>query len=194
MLTLAAALGLAGVATATVLQITILGPGNVEITARVEIEVTDPTGIVFSGENSRDGEAILIARNLVPGESKAGFVTIRNKGLLTGRYTVEARDLVDHPGPNGGVLSSRIVITVDDVSAVPAKRIYSGPLASFGLRQAGIIRLNQTRTYRFVATMPPGGAPPSLTTGDNAFQSAESIVTFRWTGTECVLPCLLILG
>src|SRR4051812_44653640 len=66
--------------------------------------------------NSREGQAILVARGLTPGQSAEGTVTISNAGDAPGSTRLAPTDLVDVPGPGGELLSQRMVLEVTDAA------------------------------------------------------------------------------
>jgi hypothetical protein len=134
--------------------------------------------------NSSDGAAILTAAGMAPGDTRVGDVTISNTGDLAGAYALSQANLADTPGPAGGALSSALDVLVQDVTnpAAPAT-VYSGKLAAMGPRVLGTWAPGAARTYRFTVSLPDGGAPPSATTGDNAYQGSVVSVRYDWTAT-----------
>jgi hypothetical protein len=70
---------------------------------------------------------------------------------------------------------------------VPAT-VYTGPLAGLGTRALGRIEPGEARTYRFTATLPDGGVPPSALGGDNAYQGGSVRTTYVWTATAIDSP------
>ncbi|HEV2786865.1 MAG TPA: hypothetical protein VGV67_10780, partial [Solirubrobacteraceae bacterium] len=135
----------------------------------------------FRQLNSRAGLAIFIADELAPGAAVTGAVTVTNAGTLGGRFTLSAADVSDEPGVGAGQLSERLALAVVDVTAPGSpSTVYSGPLAAMPARPLGHLRAGEARTYRFTATLPDGGPPPSATGGDNAYAGSSTRVRFVW--------------
>jgi hypothetical protein len=61
--------------------------------------------------------------------------------------------------------------------------VFSGQLGALQSRALGNIAPGQSRTYRFTASLPDGGAPPSPTSGDNAYAGSSLTVRYLWTAT-----------
>lgn len=139
----------------------------------------------FEHVNSRDGQPVFTVAGLGPGGSASGDVTLRNTGTLAARFTLSAADVADVPGPNGGILSQRLLVTVTDVTA-PAEplTVYDGGLAAMTPRDAGVFAPGQSRSFRFVASLPDGGDPAGPAEGDNAFQAAQASVSYVWDAVE----------
>jgi len=133
--------------------------------------------------NSRDGQAIFQAQRLAPGRSVTGTVQLANSGSLTGALSVQQLDVVDQPGANGGKLSNKVTLNVQDVTGGGAVPVFAGQLAAFGTRALGNIAPGAARTYRFTASLPDSGAPPSPTSGDNAYKGSALAVRYSWTAT-----------
>jgi hypothetical protein len=141
----------------------------------------------FDHVNSRDGQPVFTVGGLGPGGSASGDVTLRNTGTLAARFTLSAADLSDVPGPNGGVLSQRLRLTVTDVTAAAEPlTLYDGALATMTPRDVGVFAPDQLRTFRFVASLPDGGDPAGSAEGDNVFQAAQASVSYVWDAVEHV--------
>lgn len=137
---------------------------------------SDPS---FAIANSRDGTAILTVPNLAPGHSAGGSVTVANEGTLPGTFAVSQLDLADAPGPGGGPISTRLELSVSDVTAPTPVSVYSGPMAGFASRELGYFAPGQARTFRFTVALPNGEALV-----DNLFAGSAATVGYRWTGTS----------
>jgi hypothetical protein len=147
----------------------------------VQVELVGGT---LSMSNSRDGAAIVTAAGMAPGHSRAGDVTISNTGDLTGSFALSMANLGDTPGPAGGALSTALDLLIQDVTnAAAPTTVYAGKLGAMGPRVLGDWAPGTSRTYRFTVSLPDGGAPPSPTTGDNAYQGSAMSVKFDWTAT-----------
>jgi hypothetical protein len=142
---------------------------------------------LVSGElhvtNSRDGQAIFQAQGLAPGRSVTGTVQLSNAGTLAGDLGFQQLDVQDQPGVNGGRLSDAVHLDVHDVTGGSIVPVFSGQLGALQSRALGSIAPGQSRTYRFTASLPDGGAPPSATSGDNAYVGSSLTVRYSWTAT-----------
>jgi spore coat-associated protein N len=150
---------------------------------------TEPHAVISqaSGElyvtNSRDGQAVFQAQGLAPGRSVTGTVQLSNAGSLAGDLGFEQLDVQDQPGVNGGRLSDAVHLDVEDVTGGNQVPVYAGQLGSLQSRALGNIAPSEARTYRFTASLPDGGAPPSPTAGDNAYSGSALTVRYSWTAT-----------
>ena len=108
---------------------------------------------------------------------------LSNAGTLAGALSVQQLDVVDQPGSNGGKLSNAVPLDVQDVTGGSAVPVFAGQLAAFGTRALGNIAPGAARTYRFTASLPDSGAPPSPTSGDNAYEGSALTVRYSWTAT-----------
>jgi spore coat-associated protein N len=133
--------------------------------------------------NSRDGQAIFQAEGLAPGRSVTGTVQLSNAGSLAGDLGFEQLAVQDQPGANGGRLSDAVHLDVDDVTGGSVIPVFAGQLGSLQNRALGNIAPGQARTYRFTASLPDGGAPPSPTGGDNAYAGSALTVRYSWKAT-----------
>jgi hypothetical protein len=142
---------------------------------------------MVSGElhvtNSRDGQAIFQAQGLAPGRSVTGTVQLSNTGSLAGDLGLQQLDVQDQPGANGGRLSDAVHLDVEDVTGGSAIPVFAGQVGALQSRALGSIAPGQARTYRFTASLPDGGAPPSPTGGDNAYAGSGLTVRYSWSAT-----------
>ena len=159
-------------------------PGEAEPPARPVVTASEASGSV-SLVNSLDGGAILSVTDLAPGQSTSGEVTITNAGSLTGAVTLESDALAELPGLGGGLLSERLELVVLEPGVGV---VYQGPYGGLDRRSLGSIAAGQGRRYRFTATLPDGGVPPSPSEGDNAYQGARLTSAFRWTAASAPTP------
>jgi hypothetical protein len=72
---------------------------------------------------------------------------------------------------------------VQDVTGGNVVPVFSGQLATLQSRALGNIAPGEVRTYRFTAWLPDGGAPPSPTSGDNAYAGSSMTARYSWTAT-----------
>lgn len=172
LLTLAAIVAISGCAVAT--------SSRVRDEPRAEISMV-------SGElhvtNSRDGQAIFQAQGLAPGRSVTGTVQLSNTGTLAGDLGLQQLDVQDQPGMNGGRLSDAVHLDVEDVTGGSAIPVFAGQVGALQSRALGSIAPGQARTYRFTASLPDHGAPPTPTGGDNAYAGSALTVRYSWTAT-----------
>jgi hypothetical protein len=130
--------------------------------------------------NSKEGKPVLVARNLVPGEMRSGSVTITNPASSQVRYQLRATNLRDTPGPNGGLLSRRLLLKIVEQSSRGSRLIFSDSLTRLDTVSLGVWRPGERRTYTFTARLPAGGTPPSPRTGDNVYQGSSARVDLLW--------------
>jgi hypothetical protein len=136
---------------------------------------------ILKQSNSKQGDAILTADRMVPGQVETGDVTIRNTGDVKGQFTLKGGTPTDTPGPNGGKLSSvlRIKVTEGRTTVVPEQSFARA--ISKGL---GTFAPDERHTYRFTVTFPDTGTPGSGQGGDNAFQGSKAVNTYTWIATS----------
>jgi hypothetical protein len=133
--------------------------------------------------NSRDGQAIFRAQGLAPGGSVSGTVQLSNDGALAGDIGLVQLEVQDHPGVNGGRLSDAVYLDVEDVTGGNAVPVFVGQLGALTSRSLGGISPGEARTYRFTASLPDGGPPPTPTGGDNAYAGSALTVRYSWKAT-----------
>jgi spore coat-associated protein N len=137
----------------------------------------------FQITNSRNGQAIFQAQGLSPGRSVSGTVQLSNTGTIAGDLGLEQLDVVDQPGMNGGLLSTAVQLDVQDITGGNLIPVFAGKLASLQTRTLGSIAPGAAHTYRFTASLPDGGTPPSPTGGDNAYAGSALSVRYSWKAT-----------
>jgi hypothetical protein len=158
------------------------------------LKLTDSNGSIVHS-NSRLGQFIFQASNVVPGGSTAGSVTIRNEDAIDGDFVLTESNLVDTQlGAGGASLAHQLNLRIEDVTDPAAPiTIYpidnpNGPtdnnLSDIGTLHVATLHPGESRTYKFTATFPDGGLPPSATTGDNAFKGTGMSTDFAWTSTS----------
>ena len=131
--------------------------------------------------SSREG-AVLRAASLAPGGKTTGTITLTASDKAPIAMTLSGTALRDSPGPNGGKLSTRLVLTVEDITNARApRRVYRGKLSGLGEQRLGRMAAGSHGIYRFTARFPDGGAPSSPSSGDNAYQGSAAEIDFRWT-------------
>ena len=127
--------------------------------------------------DSRGGQAIVSAARMGPGSSVSGTVTITNTGDAPGAVFLSKSGLSDTPGAGGGVLSSKLVLKVEELPALT--EVYRGSLGAMTERSLGTTAPGAQRTYRFTLTLPHG-------TGDNDYRDASASVNFDWGANTAV--------
>ena len=137
----------------------------------------------FAITNSLDGQAIFQAHGLAPGRSVTGTVQLSNPGTLAGDLGLRQLDVADQPGANGGLLSNAVHLDVKDITGGNLVPVFAGQLASLQNSALGKIAPGEARTYRFTASLPDGGPPPSPTGGDNAYAGSAMSVRYAWEAT-----------
>ena len=170
------ALAINAVLALTALGIAFAAPGG----DRPELELASAGGSLTL-DNSKEGEAILTAGAMRPGQQVRGSVQIANGGSIPGLLAVaRTADPSETPGLGGGKLSDRLDLRIVDVTqaSLPVT-LWTGKLAAMPVLGVGTLPAGGQRSYEFVATMPGG-------TADNAFQGASLSVGFTWTavGTD----------
>ncbi len=138
---------------------------------------TNARNVVTAGSmrqvNSAENAAIMGASDLVPGEVVEGTATIQNVGDAGADFSLTVQDLIDAPGPGGGLLSSRLHLEVFESDL--AQAVYSGPLAGLDV-SLGTWGVDEKRSYRFVVTLPSGSDEEA----DNQYQHSKVTATFTW--------------
>ncbi len=137
------------------------------------------TAGTLSQTNSMDGQVVLSATNLRPGQtSSTGSLTITGGGTVTGTYTISKASVVDTPVTPG--LSNALNIIIEDTTGTPVT-LYSGAISGFTSVLAGpagtTIAPGQTRSYRFSLYYPTANATATL-------QGASTTLTLQFTGVQ----------
>lgn len=134
----------------------------------------NPGNVTASGimemDNSADGQAILTAQDLLPGDSASGTVTVENVGDAGGDFTLSAGNLVDEPADPA--LSGVLTLTVTDGGTT----VYSGLLNAFAGADLGTWAAGESHTYTFTVTFDSASG--------NEYQGARSSVDFTWDATQ----------
>jgi hypothetical protein len=122
---------------------------------------------------------VLDARNMSPGDSAVGEVTVTNVGDQGGDMALGTSDLADSTA-RGGVLSQILQLSVLDVTPgrLPAV-VFTGRLADLHAALLGDFEQGDAHRYRFTVTY-PDGLDPAL---DDSLQGASTRVNFLWTAT-----------
>jgi hypothetical protein len=158
------------------------------------LKLTDSNGSIVHS-NTRDGNFIFQASNMVPGGSSSGTVVIKNEDAIDGDFVLTESSLVDtQPGLGGASLAHQLSLKIEDVTnpgspttiypiANPDGAV-DDKLADIGTLHVATLHPGESRTFKFTATFPDGGLPPSPTTGDNAFKGTAMSTGFTWASTS----------
>jgi hypothetical protein len=126
--------------------------------------------------NSRGNTAILSMKDMQPGDSVSGNVTIGNRSRTKAHFWLKKVRLRDQPGPLAGQLSRFLVLEVMQFRAPrPPRVLYRGPLADMPTLYLGKFRPRRRVTYMFTVSLPVRG--PAL---DSSIQQSGTSVGFRW--------------
>ncbi len=146
-------------------------------TSSARAAVGDATGPLIA--DSLTGGAVLDARNMGPGDSVTGEVTVTNVGDQGGDMALGTSDLADSTA-RGGVLSQILQLSVLDVT--PGRQpavVFTGRLADLQAALLGDFEQGDAHRYRFTVTY-PAGLDPAL---DDSLQGASTRVNFIWSAT-----------
>jgi len=133
------------------------------------------TAGTLSHVNSKDGQVVLSAGNLRPGQSLNGSLTITGGGDFSARYTISKVSLTDTPATPA--LSAALTLTIDDMTTGVAVQEWSGAVSTFSSVTVDTIAPGATRTYRFTLTYPTANAVPAL-------QGASMTLRLQFTGVQ----------
>ena len=124
-------------------------------TALADLTSLERLAELFGGQpllvNSKAGEYIVRGKNLVPGQIVRGRVRIKNKGKGVGVLYVRPRRPLDTPGPWGGELSQKLVLTIRRIDrSGNAHTVWKGHLSAMGKVRLAVLRPGAVRRYLFV--------------------------------------------
>ncbi|HJW75594.1 MAG TPA: hypothetical protein VJ787_07965 [Thermoleophilia bacterium] len=122
--------------------------------------------------NSRDGQAILAATDLRPGETRQGTCTITNSGPVAFSLQVLNAGVTDSNTPP---LSGALTLTIYD--AVSGAQLWTGVWNTFSSISLGTFAPGQAHDYRFSLTFPATNAVPAL-------QRAQATMLVRFQGVS----------
>lgn len=137
-------------------------------------------GNLFSGGtllllNTRDGQLVVAATALLPGQTARGTLTLTNAGTVAGEASVDGVGLTDVPG--APALSAAVTVAFTDVAS--GTLLWSGPMADLTTVAASLGTLDpgESREYEIAVTYPAAVADPGL-------QGAEATLTLRFSGAS----------
>jgi spore coat-associated protein N len=123
--------------------------------------------------------AIFSATNMKPGDSTTGTVAVTNTGDVAGDFSLALSGITNTPGPNGGNLSGRLNLHVEDITGA-AVDVYDGVVSGYGATKALTSNWagGASRTYRFTVSWPTGLA------NDNNYQGSQLEMDFDWSAVQ----------
>jgi Ca2+-binding RTX toxin-like protein len=132
--------------------------------------------------NSRQGQAVLNAANMAPGEAVSGMVSLQSKGTASAALALFSANLTSPPGPGGGSLAGALQLRIQDQTG-GGGTVFSGTLDSLSAVALGGIGKGQRRTYLITASLPAEIG--------NEYAAASAKVDFVWNATvlNSKLPC-----
>ncbi len=134
----------------------------------------NPGNLASSGvmtiDNDREGEAILTAERLLPGESGEGTVSVTNVGDADGDFTLRASSLADDPADPA--FSEVLTLTITE----GGDSVYDGPLADIDTVDLGTWAADEEHTYTFTVTFDVDS--------ENEYQGASTTLDFAWDATQ----------
>ena len=131
----------------------------------------------LSHVNSKNGQVVLNAANLRPGQSQNGSLTITGGGDCSAGYTISKVSLTDTPA--SPALSAALTLTIDDMTTGAAVPEWSGAASTFSSVTIDTIApgAGAMRTYRFTLSYPTAKAVPAL-------QGASMTLRLQFTGVQ----------
>jgi hypothetical protein len=107
----------------------------------------------FGHVNNRNGQVMLTASGLEPGDTSVGTMTLTGTGSLAGAYTLTPSSLTDVPA--APPLSGTLTLTIEDVTGTP-ETLYDDTVAEFDEADLGVIAPGPPHSYRFTIEYPEG--------------------------------------
>jgi hypothetical protein len=171
----------AAVLIAAAVAIAAVGVGAPSGAGAPPIELTGATR-ALSIHTSRPNRAVVKGRNLAPGQSRRGKVTVRINSPA--RVSLTADRFGQDPGPRGGKLLRALRIRVKRSSVHPGARrtVYQGRLANFGTRKLGRWQPHRRYTYKVRVVFAPSDA------AQDSLQGARTRFRFVWRATAMPPP------
>jgi spore coat-associated protein N len=120
--------------------------------------------------SSAPNQAIVVASEMKPGDSRQGTISIGNQGDVAGTVTLNASGLT------GAALAAVIDLKVEDTTEKSIQK-WSGKLGAFSSVSLGTLAAGTTRSYRFTLSWPAASNEASL-------QGASTSLTFQWSGVS----------
>ena len=122
--------------------------------------------------SSADGTAVVGARDMRPGSSASGVVTLVNASGGPARLYLEGSRVRERPGVGGGSLSTVLRVGVRDRGG---RDLVAGDVRALaGCHDLGVIAAREQRELSLTAAFPRGGAQ------DNSYAGSSTSVDLRW--------------
>jgi hypothetical protein len=138
----------------------------------------NPANVFVAGNlshvNDWNGQVMLVASGLEPGDTSSGTLTLAGTGTGAGSYTLRASSLVNVPV--SPALSGRLHLTIDDVTGTPTT-LWEGTVAAFASADLGDIAPGASRSYLITVDYPGG-------TNDSALQGARMTLVLQVEGVS----------
>ncbi len=155
----------------------VAGSSALFTTQTVNPNNTFSAGILDVSSDPGDGQAILTAADLVPGDSANGSVTITNDGTVDGsnwklEQAVATSVAGDDPDSEASAeLKDALTLTVT-TGDTP---VYSGPLTGLSSVDLAAVPAGESRTYDFAVTFAAGS--------DDGYQGSSVSTSYTWSAS-----------
>ena len=138
------------------------------------------SGALTRVASSADDDIGFKVDRIIPGGGGTGELALTNHGADPATYELVPEAARDVAGAFGGSLSGALELAIHEVQADGTLRLlFAGKLGTLRDPIAlGEIAPRATRRLRMTVDLPQGGAPPTQTTGDNAFIGAATSVVY----------------
>jgi len=139
---------------------------------------SNPGNLITAGtlhsSNSKDGQVLVDASGIRPGQTITGTFSLTNDGTAGGTYQIFRVSLSDTPA--SPALSGALTLTITDTTR--GVQLYSGAMNGLTMVSAGpAFGVGETRAYSVAVIFPTANAVPSL-------QGARSDLTLGIGGTS----------
>ncbi len=138
---------------------------------------SNPGNVFSSGTllllNTGDGEVVVGAPALRPGQTRQGTLTLTNAGSVQGDCGVEGVGLSDVPATPA--LSGVLTLTFTDLGSGAV--LWTGTMDTLTTASLGTLAPGEGRQYRVAVTFPAAAT-------DSALQGARTTLTLRFAGVS----------
>jgi hypothetical protein len=142
----------------TLVVLVVLAAGVVLVsTALAGIGAVNDVTRLFAGSKvvlitDRTNLPIVKAERMLPGDRAAGVIKVGNFGTRPGVLYAKPRRVADKAGPNGGHLSWRLMLRVQELKKGGRTRtVWYGRIDDFKRVRLGVLKAGKTKRYRFTA-------------------------------------------